>query len=161
MDKIGIQVSEPNKFWGAVLEFYQSVPSYQKNCRSAYLSGLYVGFIMSLLNAEAGFGQLSNNFWMYLATFKDEVPELRNYIRKIKALSKQSIALRLEDFLNPGFRHGLPGKYYSQGIFDAARMGIAVVPNWMGLAGKDVYTGTNSWLDVHFEWLKSLDERQG
>lgn len=156
MNVKNVIVSEPSKFKEAVSGFLATIPDNKLNCQKAYVSGAYIGLMMAILNAEADFPKLSDKFWLYLASGPEVVPELRNYVRKIKTLSNQKIALKLEDFLNPGLRYGEPGSYYLRGIFNAARVGIAVTPNWMGMEGRDVYHGTMEWVEKQLFWLKLI-----
>lgn len=119
----------------------------RKNSRKAYVSGIYIGLVMGLLHAEAGYPRLGEDFWKLFNDPHSQKLGLKEYIEKIIEMSGGVIKLTEEDFQNSGLRLGIPGSFYALGVMNALRVSV-------GFGSRK----SEAWFTRQFEWLSALDQ---
>ncbi len=143
-------------FQKSVLSTLNGIQKESINCRRAYVSGLYVGLLMGVKHVEFGCPNLPEGFWRFISKIDVPAKILPAFLVDLGYWSGGSIILLEEDFQNIGLRHGLPGKYYAMGIFEAAVVGIALVPYFFESRGENVYQEITRRLDEQINWVSNF-----
>ncbi len=145
-------------FQRLILDEIDKIDKSKVSCRKAFLAGVNVALVMSILYAEADFPELTPEFWKVIyPTIRDVPDELILFITKISRSTGGSVNLLTENFQEPGLRYGVPGTYYTKGIALGVEAGMIAVPSILGKKYKNKYQKTMEWIERQSQWLGGFE----